>query len=233
MSFAPDPAFALPVENQTEALAFLARYGYKNDGHNIGATIISPMGHFLNPERLENYYTTVARALDRLASEYQVRIFLFNQVTGPTAIEDDRLAVEKLLARIPGDLKRVSWVNETLSPALLSACYGQMQLFIASRLHSGIFALSMGVPTLFIGFLTKTRGVMEAIGLENWVVDFSFLDEAKLWERLQTSWLEKEAYAARLQEILPPLKKSVLDISTWISKDYEQYQQENTPRSNH
>ena len=233
VSFAPDPAFALPAVSQPEALGLLSCYGYQEDGRNIGVTIISPMGRFLDPQKMEAYYTTLADVLERMASEFQARLFIFNQVIGPTSLEDDRLAVEKVLKKIPGGSSQIHWVNEILHPAMLRACYGQMQLFIASRLHSGIFALSMGVPTLFVGFLTKTRGVMEALGLEQWVIDFSQVDQDILWEKLQTAWLEKEPYAASLQEILPPIQQSISEIGTWISQDYEQYAAKNTPSPTH
>jgi colanic acid/amylovoran biosynthesis protein len=233
VSFAPDPAFALPGGSQPEALGLLSHYGFQDDGRNIGVTIISPMGRFLDPQKLEAYYSTLADVLEQMALELQVRIFLFNQVTGPTALEDDRLAVEKVLKMIPGGSSRIHWVNETLSPAMLKACYGQMQLFIASRLHSGIFALSMGVPTVFIGFLTKTRGVMEALGLENWVMDFSQVNSDLVLERVRSAWMEKESYAARLKEILPPIQQSISEIGKWISQDYEQYSAKNTPRADY
>lgn len=231
ISYAPDPAFALPGENPSEALDLLSRYGYLNDGSNIGATIISPMGRFLDRQALENYYLTFASLLEQMTAELPARVFLFNQVTGPTAQEDDRRAVEKVLQKVTRGASQIHWVNEILAPAMLKACYGQMQLFIGSRLHSGIFALSMGVPTVFIGYLTKTRGVMEALNLESWVIDLAQVEPELVWDKVQAAWREKQAYASRLQEILPPLHQAILEIGKWISQDYERYSEKNPPRS--
>jgi len=66
-------------------------------------------------------------------------------------------------------------INQAVKPALLKACYGYMQAFLASRLHSGVFALGMNVPTIFIGYLSKTHGVLEALGLETNVIDLKDL----------------------------------------------------------
>ena len=37
-------------------------------------------------------------------------------------------------------------------------------------MHSNIFALSGGVPTIAVSYLHKTEGIMQGLGLEDWII---------------------------------------------------------------
>ena len=86
---------------------------------------------------------------------------------------------------------RVVNVDGVIAPAMLKACYGLMDFFIPSRLHSGIFALGMNAPCFFIGYLSKTRGVLRSIGLEDWVIDLKDFTEDYFSRKLQFHWEER------------------------------------------
>ena len=222
IKFAPDPAFGYPSASQDAAQHVLARY---NDGQQklkVGVTVIAPLGRSLNEGYVKRYYVALARLLNQLIAQFGVHIYFFNQVTGPNALEDDRKAVEQVISQMGQNQGVTTWVNETLSPELLKACYGQMDFFIASRLHSGIFALGMGVPTLFIGYLTKTRGVLRALGLESWVIDLSEIQDDKLEQAGVSAWLEREQQQALIKEILPSLIIEAKKPMDWVIQDYLQ-----------
>lgn len=61
---------------------------------------------------------------------------------------------------------RVRHVADDLAPAGLVELYGGAEIVIASRLHSAIFSLVAGTPTLAVSIDgTKTEGVFESLGL--------------------------------------------------------------------
>jgi colanic acid/amylovoran biosynthesis protein len=60
--------------------------------------------------------------------------------------------------------------------AELSAFYGQFDLVVASRLHSGILALCAGTPIVALSYLPKTDGVLERLGMSSLVQPAAGLD---------------------------------------------------------
>ena len=54
----------------------------------------------------------------------------------------------------------------------LKYLYSHMDYFIATRLHSSIFAIGEGVPSLVIAYHgTKAQGIFHNIDLDEWVVN--------------------------------------------------------------
>ncbi|HET8704912.1 MAG TPA: polysaccharide pyruvyl transferase family protein, partial [Pseudomonadales bacterium] len=219
--YAPDPAFDYPPAPEEEALHLLSGYGYHDGEACIGLTIIASMGRSLNAQVVDRYYAAVADLLAYLTSTLEIKVYIFNQVIGPTVLEDDRTAVDTVLQRMGSEVQRVIVVNESLSPGLLKACYGKMQLFIASRLHSGIFAMGMGVPVLFINYLTKTRGVLDAVGLGQWVIDLGDITGDTLRDAVCLAWQERWQRAEVLAQRLPGIKYQASQVMKEIASDYE------------
>ena len=219
--FAPDPAFAFQESGKEKALNILRKYGYKDTDLTIGFTLIPWQGRWLEQSTIQNYFRCVANVFRRTAKEFGVKVYLFNQVTGPTPFDDDRLAAQSLIEIIGKDAKWFTYVDEILTPGDLKACYGCMDLFLASRMHSGIFALSMNVPVVFIGYISKTKGLMERLGLDDWVINLEDLDEEKLWAKIQTALVQRNERTEHLRSIIPPVIQAVNSTYQKLKEDYE------------
>ncbi|MGB9898652.1 polysaccharide pyruvyl transferase family protein, partial [Thermanaerothrix sp.] len=163
VSYAPDPAFGLTPAPREQACELLISFDWNPNIPSLGVTVIAPMGKSLSPKLVENYYLVLSEALPRFALEHNLQIVFFTQVTGPTTLEDDRIPTLSLYQKVRSQVNAY-FVDGAYPPSLLKACYGEMDLFLASRLHSGIFSMSMGVPTIFIGYLLKTKGVLKTLG---------------------------------------------------------------------
>ncbi len=218
--YAPDPAFAYAPADHEAAVQVLTQHGYDQALPSIGVTLIASQGGSLDHSVIMNYYAAMARLLERIHSEMQVQVVLFSQVRGPTRYEDDRLAVEEVRRLVGPAATDFCVVDEPIPPALLKACYGCMSLFIGSRLHSGIFAMGMRVPVLLIGYLSKTRGLMDSLNLADWVINLDDVNEITLWNALQQAWSERERRAAQLERLLPQLEQSINEIADQIKADY-------------
>lgn len=206
VKFAPDPTFAYPADSTDDALLLLNRYGFNPDEPSIGITLIPWQGRWVDQEVMANYYDELEKFIKIFIQTTRGKIFLFNQVTGPTSLDDDRGAANLLINKMTVLDKNFIYVNEVLPPSLLKACYGQMDLIIATRMHSGIFALGMGVPVLYIGYLQKTRGLMEWLGLQDWVIDLKEVNHVVLLEKtyqaIHEISLRKEIIRQKLPQIL-------------------------------
>lgn len=198
--FAPDPAIALEPSTKETARDILCKYGWNQEKSSVGITIIAPMGHFLDQLVLESYYSELASAIVRFSSKWDLQVVFFTQVSGPTEVENDRIPTLSIFKKVYSQVKAI-YVDEVLSPEKLKACYGEMDIFLASRLHSGIFSISMGVPTVFIGYLTKTVGFLRAIGLEKYGLNLNGMDENILLKVLDEVWLSKSEISFTLFEL--------------------------------
>ncbi len=177
-------------------------------------------GTLVNQNIMHSYFSELARFLHRFHQETGVQVYLFNQVTGPTPLDDDRVAAQALIEQIGEGADWFTYLNEVLSPEILKACYSCMDLFIASRLHSGIFALGSQVPTVFIGYMAKTRGMMEWMGVEDWVIDLNNVTESVLWEKCTLAWQERDSRFRFLAARIPVIVSDVNATALWIREKY-------------
>jgi colanic acid/amylovoran biosynthesis protein len=116
--------------------------------------------------------------------------------------------------------RRVRLIEQPAAPALLKSAYGLMDIFIGTRMHSNIFALSSGVPVLAIAYRHKTLGIMQMLGLEEWNIDIQEVNGSLLAERLAALWEQREAVRAYLRQALPALIESSRQAGALIAKDF-------------
>jgi colanic acid/amylovoran biosynthesis protein len=78
------------------------------------------------------------------------------------------------------------FIEDDLSPEELIALYSEAGFVLARRMHSAIFALVAGVPTFAVAkYALKVQGVMLALGLEDYLVDYPKVDVDALEQRIR------------------------------------------------
>lgn len=225
--YAPDPAFTLEPESKKIAINILQSNGWKPIKYSLGVTVISPMGKSLNSRAVYNYYKILSEGLIQFALRYEMQIVLFCQVLGPTSQEDDRISTRIVYDKLISTLKKddVILIDKVLSPSMLKACYGEMNMFVASRLHSGIFAISMGVPTVFIGYLPKTEGMLNSIGLSEYSIDLEDLTMQNLILRLNDTWERRDVIRKKLKYLEDKLSREAIIPFIKIASDFSKQKQ--------
>jgi colanic acid/amylovoran biosynthesis protein len=106
------------------------------------------------------------------------------------------------------------------SPKLIRSAYGFMDIFLGTRMHSNIFAISQGVPTLAIAYLYKTTGIMQDLGLNEWTVDIKGLDAESLTYMLIRLWNSRYKVKQKIEENLPLLIEKTAKTGLLIHKDF-------------
>jgi colanic acid/amylovoran biosynthesis protein len=109
-------------------------------------------------------------AIVRLLDEERVSLCFIAQTT-VDASDDDRHAVERLRTQLPARLLHRTQTLEAardLDAAL--AAFATLDLLLASRLHAGLLALAVGVPSLVVGYEPKVAGVLSGLGLMRRVI---------------------------------------------------------------
>jgi len=187
----------------------------------IGVTVIRKLLKTLKGEEIEKYHTGLAGALTYMVRKYDPNILFFPQVTGPTEAEDDRIAARHVRDRMETSVDRVYIIEDPLTTVALRTLYRHMDVIVASRLHSGIFALSVGTPTLFIGYLTKTRGVIEDLGLQEWLIELDRFEESTLINKLEKLWQNRLQVKQEINQHLPFWTKRAEQVGFRIAQDYQ------------
>lgn len=176
----------------------------------LGMTVIdwSAQSHgFLHQERYEQ---SCIQAASYFIEKIGGVVYIFSQVLGPTIGQDDRRISERIASGLQAYPGKVFQINLPITPEILKSIYGKMTIFLGTRMHSNIFALSEGVPLLAIGYLHKTQGIMEMLDLGYWVIDINKVEPDQLRVRLDELYCQrteiKKHIQIKMQEIKSQLK---------------------------
>jgi colanic acid/amylovoran biosynthesis protein len=118
----------------------------------------------------ENYISSIIDFVDCLVkSNFQV--FFMPQCVGPS-IDNDLIITNIIFNRLV-EKKHVVILDEDIKPEELKYVYSKMDFFVGTRMHSNIFALSEGVPCLAISYDYKTDGIMQLVGMKEYVININ------------------------------------------------------------
>ena len=165
-----------------------------------------------NPEARFNAYLDSIAELVRHTALRGFHPVLITHVLGPSAHENDNLAIDELLPRLQGvSFSRIDHPGDCSD---LKSIYGRMRFVVGTRFHSVIFAQGAGTPAIAVAYGgNKGTGIMRDMGLGDFVIPIEDVTAASLCKsfdaltqredevkRAIQVWMEK-ARAAR-QEML-------------------------------
>lgn len=181
LSLIPDVALDFHGFSEVEGAGWLKERGAVVDPRRprLGITPInwwvqSPDFDFDQQRCYEDALAAVCRFFIR---DIGGEVVLFTQVTGDFEAEQDELAGLRVFEKLVDYSEHVTLIAQGALPHLLKAAYSQMDIFIGSRMHSNIFALTSGVPVIAIAYRYKTIGLMKSLGLEHWLVQIDQLGQ--------------------------------------------------------
>lgn len=187
----------------------------------IGVTVID----FAIQNRLfgrqDAYENALVTALNVFTTRHGGTVFLFPQVTGPSQSEDDRIPSRRVAAGLKDYGTDIVLIDATWSPAELQTAYGQMDIFVGTRLHSNIFALTAGTPVVAIAYYYKTFGIMQMLGLSEWALDIWTITDQELAQRLELLWQQRVVLRRQLRAVLPQLQQEARRACELIRADFD------------
>jgi colanic acid/amylovoran biosynthesis protein len=164
-----------------------------------------------------DYEELVERLLVFLIESKRANVLLVPHVFG-TAAESDVPAIEAIFAqlkdRFPGQLARVT---ETLDQSEVKYVIGQCDMFIGSRMHACIAALSQGVPAVSIAYSQKFVGVLASVGVGHWVADPRHLTIEDILKMVDQAFTERQGIRSQLMKTMPEVKSKVLNIMAAVA----------------
>jgi len=137
----------------------------------------------------EKYLCTMADLANYLIDTLEVTVLLlpFCFARG----YDDRLENVRV-GELIRDKEEMKLITHSFGPGELKGIAGRMEIFIGTRTHANIIALSAATPTLAISYHHKMSGTMEALQMSEWVCNYAELSSSQLITKTQEMWSQRE-----------------------------------------
>ncbi len=144
---------------------------------------------------MADYTRTIAASVDHVVEKYDAIVVFFPQLYG---ISTDMPLIEKIIEQTnSSDSIRV--LSNRLDSDIQQAVISQMDLMIGNRYHSVIFALKSCVPTVCIAYEHKSVGVMQEVGMAEFLIRIKDLSCDRLMQITDDAWSHREEIRARLK----------------------------------
>ncbi len=185
-------------------------------GARVGLTVRS---WFHTPEVQQQYEEAMGRFARWLVEEMNAAVFFVPQVTFIKGGDDDREAARRVKA-IAGDTPGIHLIEDELDPAGIRGLCGEMDFVVGTRMHSNIYAMTMNVPALAVGYQPKTAGIMAQLGLERFVLPIEGLSLKSVQEGFRCLQEERDAIVAALKKGIPKLRDDARRASRLIADNF-------------
>lgn len=162
-----------------------------------------------NPkERMQNYMIAVKNAITQLIKKYNCCFIFIPQVIVSYANDVD--TAKKIKDMLPDNLKEKFYIFENdFSPKQIKQLIWNCDYFIGTRMHSNIFATSMLKPTVAIAYEKKTNGIMETVGLQDYVLEIDTITNKEIVNKVEQCINNKGEISNRLTENIPLIRKEI------------------------
>jgi len=136
---------------------------FSEERFRIGMTI-----KHVDIDQSEDYLNMFVMAIEYCIQHYDAKIYVFPHVTIDNDI-DNSFEVYKRLS--DQSKQSIVLLSDSYNALHLKSIYKNMDVFIGTRLHSTIFAISEDVPSICVTYHgTKALGVFKTIKMQNYVI---------------------------------------------------------------
>lgn len=203
----PDPAFSLPSIPLQSGQTWLCENGVL-DGPDVpllGITVVNWSAESRDFHGQARYEKAIAATVRDFIHRLNGKVVFFIQVWGPSPSQDDRTPTRRVVDSLHDCSEHILYIQEILQPDQLKAIIGNMNIFIGTRMHSNIFALSQGVPTIAIAYQPKTKGIMRMLGLDRWILDIQDVEDHSITDMMFNLWEVRSSIRNNIESALAPI----------------------------
>jgi colanic acid/amylovoran biosynthesis protein len=234
----PDPAFSFQELPSQSGMEWLCVNGIPAGSGTplLGITVVNwgaESRDFHGQDRYEKAITAAAR---EFIHRMDGKVIFFIQVWGPSASQDDRTPTRRVFNSLQDCTEHILFIQDILPPDMLKGIMGNMDIFIGTRMHSNIFALSQGVPTIAIAYQHKTKGIMHMLGQDRWIIDIQAFEEQSLTDLMLNLWEVRNTVRSEIKTALVPILLDSARPGAIVAADFKEILhkadeiRENSPR---
>lgn len=168
------------------------------------------------------YERALAQALDQAITQYAAYVVFIPQVTSEFHDDDDRLSNHSVFSMMKRQSRALE-LTANYDYRTIKTLYDGLDFMVGTRFHSVIFALTSGVPAIAIEYEHKTSGIMEDLGLTEWVMPMRGLSSHELFAKIDKLMAESVKYKQHLERTLPAYKLQAHEAIQLTHKAYDSY----------
>ncbi len=200
----PDTAFLLPVQ-ETSATKQYAKL------HKQGPVVGLSISYQARNRKSKNksYLDVMAEFVAYLIERYNASVLLLPNELSKGQNDDLKVAVE-IDKKVSNDRCIVIKTN-TLLAQELKGIINQCDVMVACRYHSIVASLSLGIPTLAIGWHHKYEGVLKLFQQQERVCNIETLNIGDLIRQFEDLWENREEIGNTIKHYLPGVKEKIFN----------------------
>lgn len=156
----PDPAFLIEHKERKSERKYI--------GINLSELSIQEVYGTLTKEVLND----ISKIIDNIYSEFKMPIMLIPHVYSPyTVVDNDYLFLKKIFDNLAKETKDNAILIKSDNFIDTKKYLNQCKMVIAARMHCAVNAITIGVPSIFLSYSQKSRGMSRFIyDNEKWCV---------------------------------------------------------------
>jgi colanic acid/amylovoran biosynthesis protein len=214
---APDPAFAVKPIKPSFLASEIEEIIIRDF---IGLNLSPVLSKYVTAGDLDRWLANATQIVTGLLEQFKEPILLIPHVASPQGDPrmDDWDFLESVRNQLPIQLReRVAIVSNTLGCEQLKWLISRAQIFIGSRTHSTIAALSTGVPCISVAYSRKAWGINDLIfGHQKWVEPAKDISTQKIVARVMQLQLEKKHVRDQLNQSALKMKQQSYDVAAYV-----------------
>ena len=155
-----------------------------------------------NPaDKYQNYIDSIVSFATYLSDKNYHVVFCAHTM-GPSAHEQDQIAIEDVLKKLPTTVTHSYICNESLNCRDIMSIYSTFEYLVGTRFHSVIFSQNVNVPTIAISYGgNKGDGIMKDLKLDEFVIPMNQISAEKLISSFDKIIERKEEYKESLHRL--------------------------------
>lgn len=207
----PDVAITLPPD-PVDQVAIDDRSRQFMEKPFIGVSISKKVVREELRKKLPARYRSMMTDLLRWLLDQGHRVLLVPHVYTPYAPNDNDY---ELIEQVHAELKaqyapdQFHMITQDLPPESLKTIISQSHIFIGSRYHSLVAALSSGVPSLSVGWSHKYQGLLGLFGLEHYATWAEHITENELRALVGELLDQRDLLVTQIRDRLPEAQARV------------------------
>jgi len=225
ISITGDLAFAIEPASESVVNAILEKECVCEKRPFVGLSVSRVISRWLthrqSQEPYQDYVHMMAKVVEYINRELGATVLIVPHVVGPERSDDDRIVAEDIISCL-ADKKNTYAIRGDYTPSELRGIISRCDIFIGTRMHAVISALSVHVPSLAISYVHKTKGILEAANQSRWVCKIQNITYEGLVEKVAELWREKEQIRLHLSRQMPKVRNQALANGLLVQKLIEE-----------
>ena len=164
--------------------------------------------------RQKKYFSFFEDICQKIIADWGGSILILAQARGPGFYEDDRIICQKLWKRVSSGLPReqARFINlpDRVSPLSLVQIFSQVDLLIATRFHSAIYAFLAGRPAIALAYQPKSSGMMETLGLGRYCLGITEVNTHQALKLAQELLEQSDQIRQQIREQIDSARKAIV-----------------------